>query len=224
MKTIFISRDLTTKSVFLSGLKTAGFIIHGKSLLKFSAVAFNRIPRSDWIFFYSKNGVKFFFKGLKDLGRKIPDNVQWGAIGKGTAKALFAKTKQVDFTGSGNTLQTASDFLKLAKNNTVLFPQAKNSKKTIQQILDQNIHSKELIVYNNVPKTTVSLPDHCDVLVFTSPMNAITYFKNRDLSSKQKVFAIGRTTAKTLVSIGIKDFLIAEEPSEEALVKAILNL
>ncbi len=223
MKTIFISRDLNAQSFFLQKMKAAGFTVHGKSLLNFSAVSFNRIPKTDWIFFYSKNGVKFFFKGLKESSKKISAHIQWAAIGKATSKALFSQTQQIDFTGNGNTLQTASQFLKLANRQSVLFPQAKNSKKTIERILDQYITSKELIVYNNEPKKRFTLPD-CSILVFTSPMNAKAYFKNRALSDDQKVYAIGRTTAKTLVGIGIKDFLIAEEPSEEALVKAILEL
>jgi len=66
MKTIFISRKLSKDSFFKTKLEEAGFTIHGKSLLKFSAIPFQKTPKSDWIFFYSKNGVKFFFQRLKD--------------------------------------------------------------------------------------------------------------------------------------------------------------
>jgi len=222
MKTIFISRNLTSTSVFKKELEAAGFTIHGLSLLKFSAITISRIPKSDWIFFYSKNGVKFFFQGLKKAGKKIP-KVKWGAIGKGTGKILQTKIEKVDFTGDGNTLRTASDFLKIAQGKTVLFPQAQHSRKTIQKLLNTHIVSKELVVYKNEVKKQFSIPD-CEILVFTSPMNAKAYFEKKKLFNDQKVFALGRTTAKTLVGLGIEDFNVAEEPSEKALVKGILEL
>lgn len=222
MNTIFISRGLSSSSFFKKKLEAKGFIINGKSLLKFSALPFSSIPKSDWIFFYSKNGVKFFFEGLIASGKSIPENVQWGTIGKGTAKALKNKIPIVDFIGDGNTLKTAADFLKVAKNKTITFPQAKHSRKTIQSLLGKNIISKDLIVYKNEAKKQVNIPD-CKILVFTSPMNVKAYFKKKELFEDQKVFALGRTTAKTLVSIGIEDFNIAEEPSEESLVKSILE-
>jgi len=222
MKSIFISRDLKANSFFKKELEAAGFTIHGKSLLKFSATDFKQVPKSNWIFFYSKNGVKFFFQRLKKLNRSIPKQVLWAAMGKGTAKALLAKTGQVDFTGGGNTLGTAMDFLEVANGRVILFPQAERSRQTIQRLLADNIIAKNLVVYKNEIKKQVPIPD-CDALVFTSPMNVNAYFEKKALSDNQKIYAIGRTTAKTLVSLGIEDFKIAEEPSEIALVKSILE-
>jgi uroporphyrinogen-III synthase len=222
MKTIFISRKLTKESVFKKDLKAAGFQIYDRSLIRFSPVAFDTVPSTDWIFFYSKNAVKYFFAGLTSLNQITPQEVRWATIGPATAKVLKKHIGQVDFIGDGNTVETAADFLKVAEGQTVLFPRAEHSRKTVQQLLSKNITDRDLIVYKNVPKKNIRLPN-CDLLVFTSPMNVLTYFKNKPLFDDQSVFAIGRTTAKTLVSIGIEEFLIAEEPSEAALVKAVLS-
>ncbi|MFT5165665.1 MAG: uroporphyrinogen-III synthase [Saprospiraceae bacterium] len=222
MKTIFITRDLSDTSIFRTQLEAAGFTVHGQSLLQFSAVAFDSVPHSDWLFFYSKNGVKYFFEGLKRLNKPIPKNTRWAAIGKGTAELLQSQTKRIDFIGTADTLATANDFLKLAKTQTVLFPQAEHSRQTIQDLLGNKIVAENLSVYKNEPKQRITIPD-CDALVFTSPMNAEAYFKNRILLNNQKVFAIGRTTERTLASLGIVDYTVAEEPSEEALVKVILE-
>lgn len=221
MKTIFISRKLSSNSVFQERLNNAGFEIHDVSLLRFSAVPFTQLPSSDWIFFYSKNGVKFFFEGLKKQHMPVPQQMRWGTIGKGTATKLQKHIDQVDFIGNGNTMQTASAFLRAARGLSVLFPQAEKSRRTIQRLLDKNIKHQDLIVYSNQIKSSVQIPK-CDLLVFTSPMNVMAYFKTRVLFDTQQIFAIGRTTAKALVSIGIEDFNIAEEPTEEALVKVIL--
>ncbi len=222
MKTIFITRKLSNTSIFKTQLEAAGFTVHGKSLLQFSAIDFNRIPKSDWIFFYSKNGVKFFFDCLKTKNKSVSKNIRWATIGKGTAKYLQSKVSNVDFIGQGNTLETALDFLKLSKGQTVLFPQAEKSRKTIQRLLEGNISDKSLIVYKNEMKKNVLIPDS-DALVFTSPMNAKAYFKDRVLFDDQKIFAIGRTTEKTLIGMGIEEYKVAEEPSEESLVKIILT-
>ena len=222
MKTVFITRSLSSGSVFQTKLEAAGFVVKGISLLKFSAISFNKIPPSDWIFFYSKNGVKFFFKGMEEANLNVAEHMRWGAMGKGTAEVLAKKVTQIDFIGQGNILQTATDFLARANGQIILFPQATNSRQTIQRILEDNIIQKDLIVYRNEPKKRLNIPD-ADILVFTSPMNVKAYFKDKVLFDDQKVFAIGRTTAKALVSIGIEEFNIAAEPSEEALVEVILN-
>jgi uroporphyrinogen-III synthase len=222
MKTIFITRDLSPTSAFRTQLEAAGFAVYGKSLLHFSVVPFDSIPESDWLFFYSKNGVKYFFERLKILNIPIPKNVHWAAIGKGTADLLESITQQVDFVGTGDILQIATAFLNLAKNQSVLFVQATDSRQSIQSLLKNNIIAKSLIVYKNEPKEQINIP-HCGTLVFTSPMNVKAYFKNRILLNHQKIFAIGRTTAKTLDSLGFEDYHVAEEPSEEALVKVILE-
>lgn len=227
MKTIFISRKLTQSSVFKKDLEAAGFQIHDQSLIRFTPVAFDTVPKTDWIFFYSKNAVKFFFAGFPiaigtDADHRSLKHRRWACIGKATAKALKKHIDQIDFIGNGNTLETSADFLEVAADQSVLFPRAEHSRKTIQQLLKNKIKDRDLIVYKNVPKSRVQVPN-CDLLVFTSPMNVLTYFKHKDLFDDQSVYAIGRTTAKTLVSVGIEDFLIAEEPSEAALVKAVLQ-
>jgi len=78
----------------------------------------------------------------------------------------------------------------------------------------------DLIVYANEVKSNFTIP-YCDVLVFTSPLNVKAYFQKYPLKSKQKIIAIGKTTEKTLQQLGIKNSIIAEKPSEQALAKAV---
>ena len=81
------------------------------------------------------------------------------------------------------------------------FPQATNSLQTVQE------HSKayleeiaNLIVYKNVPLSDFDVPK-CDILVFTSPLNAKTYCEKYQIDKTQKIIAIGTTTAKALQSM-----------------------
>ena len=115
MKKVFISRNLTDDSVFKKLLENAGFQVFGASLIEFSAVPIHKIPKVDWVFFYSKNGVKYFFQGLRKSNIKIPENLKWATIGSETAKALASEFKPPDFIGKGNGLDTASNFIKKAQ-------------------------------------------------------------------------------------------------------------
>lgn len=222
MKTVFITRRLSEKSIFKQHLESAGMKIFGESLIQFSAVPFDELPEGEWIFFFSKNGVKFFFQGVEQSDLEIPENIKWAAIGPETAAALSFELKTPDFIGNGNAEETADSFLKMAKGQTVIFPQAEASLRTIQQNLGKAITAVDLVVYKNTPKKLVDIPA-CDYVALTSPLNARVYLDKVPLKANQKLFAIGQTTANLLIESGIDKFEIAAIPSEEGLAKVILK-
>ena len=222
MKKVFISRNLTDDSVFKKLLENAGFQVFGASLIKFSAIPIHEIPKVDWVFFYSKNGVKYFFQGLRKSNIKIPENLKWATIGAETAKALASEFRQPDFIGNGNGLDTAINFIKKAKNQKVLFPQAESSLKSIQQNAGNKLVAIDLVVYKNIPKTHLSIPNF-DCIAFTSPLNAKVYFDNKSAEDSQKFYAIGQTTGNALIDLGIANFEVPTSPSETALAKTIIK-
>ncbi len=223
MPKIFISRVLKKNSLFLKTLNGSDLEIIGASLIQFSPVYFSLIPKADWLFFYSKNGVKFFFEQVQkesDFQKEIPFR-KWGVMGKGTAAALEKYGVHPDFIGTGNPTSTAQQFQALYPNSSVLFVQAKTSKKSVQLLLGQQIQSKELIVYDNQIKSNFELP-YCKILVFTSPLNAKAYYEKHPIDKAQSVIAIGKTTAKALTALGIKKVVIADKPTEKEMAKKVL--
>jgi uroporphyrinogen-III synthase len=221
LKKVFITRDLKETDFFKTALEKVGFSVFGQSLIAFSKVDFTFVPECDWLFFYSKNGVKYFFESVDN---QLVINKKIGTIGESTAAYLVVNFGiKANFIGTGEPLQTAKDFIQIAANKTVIFPHAKYSKQSIQQQLGKNIIAKDLIVYENKMLTGFDIID-ADVLVFTSPMNVEAYFNKITLESNQKIISIGNTTAKALELIGFNDFFIAKIPSEKGLVEAILAL
>lgn len=221
MKKVFITRDLKETDFFKTVLEKVGFSVFGQSLIAFSKVNFTIVPDCDWLFFYSKNGVKYFFENIDN---QLISDKKIGTIGESTAAYLEANFKiKVDFIGTGEPLQTAKAFIKVAANKTVVFPRAKYSKQSIQQELGKNIVAKDLVVYENKPLSNFDVVD-ADILVFTSPMNVEAYFNTMVLKSNQKIVSIGNTTAKALELLGCNDFFIANAPSEKGLVEAVLVL
>lgn len=217
--TVFISRFLQTDSPLLSVLANTRFQVDGQSLLRFHPIPFTTFPATDWIFFYSKNAVDFFINQAAEW----PTTVQLAAMGTGTANAIQAHGLAVHFVGDGRGATTATAFYKQAKGQTVLFPQARHSRQTIQKILGQQLEMYSLVVYDNrfiddIPKIDA------DLLVFTSPLNAKAYFDHHQLTDHQRVLAIGPTTAKLLQHLGITEVYVAEEASEMGVVQKILEL
>lgn len=221
MKKIFISRELNSDSIFKIKLEQEGFEIWDESLLKFELVPFEKIPDVDWIFFYSQKGVQFFFNHIRKNNIFLSKEIQFAGFGEKTAETIEQFTK-CHFVGTGNAKTTTPAFLKLAKGKKTLFPRANNSQRSVQQLIDNQTIITDLIIYKNFPKKDFNIPQ-MDYLFFMSPLNAKAFFQKYRLESGQKVFAIGKTTAKALEDLDIKNVIFPKKPSEEELVKLLLD-
>jgi uroporphyrinogen-III synthase len=124
--------------------------------------------------------------------------------------------------GTGNAKTTTPDFLKKAKGKKILFPRAENSRRSVQQLIDHQTITTDLIIYKNSPKEKFDIP-RMDYLFFMSPMNAKVFFQKYHLKKDQKVFSIGKTTANALEDLGIKNVIFPKKPTEEELVKLLLE-
>ena len=213
--TVFISRVLSTSSPLKALSKNLTLI--GKSLLAFTPVHFENVPESDWIFFYSQQGVRHFLNQVQPhtlMERRV------AAFGPKTGQSLHDEGISVAFTGDGTAGETATAFSLVARGEKVLFARARHSRMSLQKLLSNTIEVLDLVVYDNEPLSTFTVPV-CDVLIFTSPLNAITYFKHYELIDHQKVIAIGKTTRETLSKLGIRDVEIPDSPSEAAMVQLL---
>lgn len=222
MKKIFISRNLKPGSIFKTELEKSGFEVIGQSLLEFELIPFEKIPEVDWIFFYSQKGVQFFFNHIRDNDIYFDEKIKLAGFGKKTAEVIEGCGYFCEFVGDGKAKTTAPLFLEKAMGQKVLFPRAKKSMRSMQQIIDNQLVTHELVVYRNFAKKEFELPQ-LDILVFTSPMNARAYFEKYQYEVGQKIFSIGSTTANALKKIGIPEIHFPETPSERNLVKLILK-
>lgn len=223
MKQVLITRELPEQSKFMQMLKAHGFAVKGESLVKFTVVEFSAVPLTDWIFFYSKNAVRFFVEGLQKAGLDFPDDAFLAALGPGTAKAIREYGRQVGFEGDGDPENTARLFLPLAYGRRVLFPRAENSRRSVQDLLLGHIQILDLVVYRNEVRRDFDAGTE-DFLVFTSPLNVNAYFQKNSLRAGQIVVAIGHTTGEALEKMGITGFHVADQPTEEALARKVLDL
>jgi uroporphyrinogen-III synthase len=52
----------------------------------------------------------------------------------------------------------------------------------------------------------------------------MAYFQENKWHPKQKIIAIGNTTATTLETLGFSNFIISKSPSEEELAAAVVSV
>ncbi|MBK8506958.1 MAG: uroporphyrinogen-III synthase [Saprospiraceae bacterium] len=213
---IFISRALNDDSP-IRHLEDK-FDIIGESLLTFEPIPFGKTPESEWIFFYSQQGVRHFYASSQTQACES----KVAAFGPKTALVLNEYGHIASFVGDGVAVNTAKGFAMLCKGERVLFVRAKNSRMSLQEEMDHHCEIIDLVVYDNAPRTALSLP-RCDVLIFTSPLNAKSYFQIYPKSSDQKMIAIGSTTQEVMHEMGLKDVEIPLAPTEEAIATLLLN-
>lgn len=216
---VFITRNIREDDFFSRVLKASKFKVSGRAFIEFKPVPFSRIPIADWVFFSSKHAVKYFFEQNPDIS-----NLKIGAIGKSTAAAIRTYGKRADFIGySTDTKLTGKQFASLVKSSPVVFPQAKDSLRTVQQQFVNKSQARDLIVYETIKKPVENTPD-ADIILFTSPSNVEAFFEKKKLSGEQKVIAMGDATAHTLKQMGVKSVYLVPSFDEVGLLQAIFSI
>lgn len=215
MKKIFISRELKPSSPLKKALADHDMI--DRSLINFSGLPIET-PRADWIFFYSRNGVKYFFQE----GNYALFPYLWACMSDGTAEELSQYINDISFVGNGNPEEVAKAYNEIARPNEVTcYIRAQNSQDSIHKLLSRK-NDFSVPVYNN--QINSELPDEkFDILIFTSPMNVDAWFQKRKHNGEQ-ILAIGNTTSNQLLKYGINNIIVAEKPSEASIVHALQQI
>lgn len=217
-KVLFISRELASDSPVRAFAQKHDLPLRAASLIEFTPVPFGPLPAVDWLFFYSKNGVRYFMRSLRERGEKIETPV--AVLGLGTLNALKSFGKSADFAGNGHPEAVAAAFRQIAAGQRVLFIRAQQSRRSIQRLLQDDLIVEDLVVYAN----EIRLPEQPfqgDYLLFTSPMSVVAYAQKYDLQQAKIIVAIGQTTAAQLRKLGLEKVEIAARPDEAALLERL---
>ena len=215
-KLIFISRQIAPASP-LRQLTGLGHSVHDESLINISQIRFTHTPKTDWIFFSSKNAIRYFFS----QDPQITPTVKFAVMGESSARFLKTYQKEADFIGKGVDVSgIAKDFAGKIGNETVLLPQAIDSYQSIQKQLSFSNNCYNLFVYKTAIRNDFDLPK-AEILVFTSPSNVKAYFAKYKFDPQQQVLAIGSTTAAALRTFGVKKVSLPPAFTEQGLFDAL---
>jgi uroporphyrinogen-III synthase len=216
---VFITRFVAEEGHFRNVLVGNGFTVSGFPLIETRLINFSDLPACDWVFFSSKNAVKYFFRQKPRLTGQ-----RFGCIGKATAEALRAEGVRAEFIGSqADTRMTGKQFAALAGASKVLFPQAKGSMRSVQSQFVRKEQVIDFPVYETIRRDEQAVPA-ADILVFTSPSNVDAFFDKNKLSSGQLVVAMGDATAAALREHKIHHPGRADAFDEAGLARAVFSV
>ena len=222
-KKVFISRELSEYSYFKKSLVKHQIEVEARSLIR-TVPTIHKIDsyifkQADWIFFSSKNGIEYFFR----LNPTLSKETKFGVVGRGSEDALKQLGKKVSFVGeSSDTTEVAEEFAAIANGQTIVFPSAKDSLRTIQQGLSAETKIIDLTIYETILEENVA-QTYADVLVFTSPSNVDAYFADNLLEPGQQVVAIGKSTGKKFEEMGVK-YILPASPDEIGLAEVVFGI
>ncbi len=217
--TVFITRNDRRDDYLQSVLEGNGFKFSGKALIETNPITIKSLPSCDWVFFSSKNAVKYFFEQHPAL-----TDQKYGAVGKVTADAIRHYGKRADFIGYGtDTRMTGKQFAAKVGNGKVLFPQVKGSLRTIQQQFVKHDQVIDLPVYETIKRNDGDMPQ-ADILVFTSPSNVEAWFERFTISKDQKVVAMGDATAHVLGQHNIHGCAKPDTFDDAGLARAVFSI
>jgi hydroxymethylbilane synthase len=216
---VFISSDLNDDDYLVRVLRSHNYSVNYESFIKFSPVDFHCPLDADWLFFSSKNGVKYFFNAIKE---NLRTDVKIAAINHGTAQAIYELGFKVDFTGKGSDLKIIANNFDDIGSGKIVFLQAKKSMKSIEGNLLKNTNVVSLIVYDNIPKSEISLKRE-DLLIFTSPLSVEAYFSKYKVENYQKIISIGKTTTKKMKEFLLENIKTAFEPANWCIVDEVFE-
>lgn len=215
---VFISREVNNDSYLRNVLEANEYILEGRSLIETNSVTFNVLPDTGWIFFSSKQSVKYFFSQNPILG-----NQKFACVGKATSEALRGYNKRAEFIGaSTDTKMIGKQFAAKVGADKVLFPQAKGSLRSVQQQFVKPDQVVDLVVYETIKKNSGQTPA-AQILVFTSPSNVDAWFEVFKINKTQHVIAMGDATEHTLRKYGVIMISKTDSFDEAGLARAIFS-
>ncbi|MEZ4936093.1 MAG: uroporphyrinogen-III synthase [Crocinitomicaceae bacterium] len=183
---LFISRDINEDSIFLE--LEANIFAASQIQIHFNSQSIDLEP-FDWIFFSSKNAVKWALMNSLDLKK-----IKIGSIGGSTADFIEANGLKVDYKGAdeGMISSISKDFNDLVDSTEkVLFPLSSISKKSILSHFNKTY--EEVIAYQT-EYDPILFDINFDILVFTSPSNFRAFFSANQIQPRAQIIAIGETT------------------------------
>lgn len=217
---IFISRKIEEGSL-LKKLERSGHSLLGFGGVDFSSVQFSSFPQTDWIFFYSKNGIIFFSEQLTKEEIQGLKSKKIGVMGQASAAILQNRLGMpAHFIAGGDQADDEIKFTKATEGESVLFIEADISLKRFQKRNLPSHHS--LVVYKNEIIENLHLPG-ADIYIFTSPLNAKAFLEHNKPAQNATLIAIGPTTKKEILNYVSTQEIITCPSPEESVVMATLS-
>jgi uroporphyrinogen III methyltransferase/synthase len=202
----------------------------------------NNASSYNWLIFTSVNGVKYFFKRMKELNKDIRTlgDVKICAIGPVTKKSLEDKGLIVDYMPEKFVAEKVIEGLSplLNHGDKILLPRADLARPVlVESMIQMGMNVNEVITYRTLPENRdqEELLEKLEekmihLITFTSSStvtNFLKIFDNIDTRNRLlkgvKIACIGPVTAATAADNGLVPDMTADDYTIEGLIEVIKN-
>lgn len=196
----------------------------------------------DWIIFTSANGVDFFFRRLRELGKdvRILKGIKLAAIGPATTKKLEEVGLLVDYMPSKYVAEAVVEGFKNlgVASQRILIPRAEVAREILPQELERlGAQVNVVSTYRTVPDSSMIAElrrllseGRINIIAFTSSstvknfMKAVEGLNLENLLRSVQIACIGPVTAQTAEECGLKVAATAKEYTIQGLVQAMVEM
>jgi uroporphyrinogen-III synthase len=190
--------------------------------------------RYDWLALTSAAAVDAVADRLHAAGTTLPDPPRVAAVGRATAAAARARLGRVDLVPALHAADGLADALPAARGARVLFPCADRARDALPSVLRARGATVDRVVaYRTVdaPPEALAAVAACaaagtlDAVVVASPSaaGALARACGGD-AARLRAVCIGPTTADACRALGVPVAGVAAEPTDAALVAAVVHL
>jgi uroporphyrinogen III methyltransferase/synthase len=201
--------------------------------------AIGRLPQYHWIIFTSANGVSFFLKRLKDLGRDIRDlkDIRICTIGPATAATIENLGIRVDLVPeefiSEGVVKAFRGFD--IRGKKVLLPRAETARNVIPEGLTKLGAKVDVVTAYRTANSgrdkseleTLMNEGKVDVITFTSPSTVTNFMEimgqEYGIPPHVKIACIGPVTAAAVKKAGLSVDIIQERYTIPGLVETLIG-
>ena len=194
----------------------------------------NALDEKSWIVFTSGNGVRQFFRVLRENGMDIRTLAacRFAVIGKATADELYSFGICADYCPEEYTGKALSEGLSrlVQPQEKVFLLRSEEGDRALYENLSRLCHTEDIFTYGVAPDMRLcaaakAYAESLDYLSFSSAGGVRLYFETVGrVAAKTKCVCIGAPTADALRRYGVAPAAVSDEISAEGIVKAILRL
>jgi uroporphyrinogen-III synthase len=181
---------------------------------------FNKKPIQP-IVFTSANAVTCLGQYLGKHSRREKKDMQVFCLSGRTKVAVMETFPMAELAGTSSSAKALAELIIARGINEVVFFCGNKRRDELPGILKQNgVVVHEVVVYETVP-TPFTTKEDMDAVLFFSPSAVDSFFSLNQLKKNIICFAVGETTADSILKYSGNTIIISDTPSQEGMLKAL---
>ena len=194
----------------------------------------NALDEKSWIVFTSANGVRQFFRVLRENGMDIRALAacRFAVIGKASFDELYSFGIRADYCPEEYTGKALAEGLarRILPGERVFLLRSEEGDRVLYDTLSKLVQTEDIFTYGVEPDMRVcaaakEYAESLDYLTFSSAGGVRLYFETVGyIAERTKCVCIGAPTAEALRRYGVEPAAVSDAISAEGIVDAILKL